>query len=53
MQTIKFTENPNSKAEALTNIRKALKLISKFKWDETDIINADEKAHYEIYKFLK
>jgi hypothetical protein len=33
MRTLTFNENPSSKAECLTNIRKALKLIDKFKWD--------------------
>ena len=46
-------ENPQSKAECLTNIRKALKQISKFKWDEQDIVEADRETTLEIYKFIK
>lgn len=53
MKSINYNENPTSKAECLTNIRKALKLIEKFKWDEEDIANADEKLTGEVYKFLK
>jgi hypothetical protein len=41
MQSINYNENPISKAECLTNIRKALKLLDKFKWDEDDISGAD------------
>lgn len=41
MQTVICNENPTSKAECLSNIRKALKLIDKFKWDEEDIASAD------------
>lgn len=33
MQTLNFNENPTSKAECLTNVRKAIKNIEKFKWD--------------------
>lgn len=44
MQSINYNDHPVSKAECLTNIRKALKLIDKFKWDEEDIASADEKT---------
>lgn len=44
MQSLNYKQNPTSKAECLTNIRKALKLIDKFKWDDEDIASADEKT---------
>ena len=53
MKSISFNENPQSKAECLTNIRKAIKLIDKFKWDEQDICSCDEKMTYAVYAFLK
>lgn len=53
MQTLSFNENPSSRAECLTNIRKALKLIDKFNWDEHDILDADPDTTIEIYKFFK
>lgn len=45
MQTITYVEQPSTKAEALTNLRKAIKLIERFKWDEQDLANADEKLN--------
>jgi hypothetical protein len=42
MKTIEgVNENPQSRAESLGNIRRAIKEIPKFKWDEYDILEAD------------
>ena len=53
MQTIPYNQRPQSKAECLTNLRKAIKLIDKFKWDEYEVAEADEATTNKIYKFLK
>ena len=54
MKTVQgMNDRPQSKAECLGNIRKAIKMIPKFKWDEYDILNSDNKKALEIYSFLK
>ena len=42
MKTIeRLNEHPQTKAECLGNIRKAIKDIPRFKWDEYDILESD------------
>ena len=54
MKTIEgVNERPQSKAECLGNIRKAIRLVPKFKWDEFDIEEADSERTMEVYAFLK
>lgn len=55
MKTIEgVNNNPASRGEALFNIRKAIKVIgAQFKWDENEILDADDSTSNEIYKFLK
>jgi hypothetical protein len=36
-----LNENPQTRAECLGNIRKAIKLLPKFKWDEYDVLESD------------
>jgi hypothetical protein len=44
MKTIEgINEHPQSKAECLGNLRRAIKVIPKFKWDEYDL----HEANYE------
>jgi hypothetical protein len=36
-----MNDHPQTRAESLGNIRKAIKDIPKFKWDEYDILDCD------------
>lgn len=48
-----LNENPQTRAECLGNIRKAIKLLPKFKWDEYDVLESDYNKNLEIYAFLR
>ena len=54
MKTIEgFNDRPQSRAECLGNLRRAIKLIAKFRWDEYDILVCDRPRTLEVYAFLK
>ncbi|MCB0371112.1 MAG: hypothetical protein KDD45_17260 [Bdellovibrionales bacterium] len=44
MKTVEgVNDRPQSRAECLGNLRRAIKLIPKFKWDEYDLLDCDNK----------
>ena len=54
MKTVeRVHDRPQSRAECLGNIRKAIRMIPKCKWDEYDILNSDNKKALEVYSFLR
>lgn len=54
MRTIEgVNEHPQSRAECLGNIRRAIKQLPKFKWDEYDIAEGDTARSLEVYAFLR
>ncbi len=54
MRTVEgVNEHPQSRAECLGNIRRAIKHLPKFKWDEYDIAEADNTRTLEVYGFLR
>lgn len=54
MKTIEgINEHPQSKAECLGNLRRAIKAVPKFKWDEYDLLEANYERNLEVYAFLR
>ena len=46
-------ENPQSRAECLGNLRKAIRQIPKCKWNEYDIFEGDAQRNLEVYSLIK
>lgn len=54
MRTVEgVNEHPQSRAECLGNIRRAIKQLPRFRWDEYDIAEADVARTLEVYSFLR